>query len=905
MNMIPSNPDVNLRMRRFSNIVEDKRILLNPDVNLREIISNLLSYISNRSDGNFHDAQKCLELYKITKKVKYYHELVEIMSQSRSLNEKIFIATQFKNCNILSNEISECIMKILNFDINNSIKEILLAYYERICDTKILNFFISNVGNSPFNIRIIYNILSNSNTKITPDHFKFLVLCNQYPNFDFFCQTIYTAIQKFIHLIPIPTKKFISTCHPNIQPLLFEVFKKNDFKLSVDLLKKVSAISRCNLQNVCQNLNLCVPNVNELMQKLLKFANDKSVKLMSQILKRFGFAVDQNLKEGLIKMLLQIKNIQTIHFKFLFYIVDSLDLKNKQVGKAILQKYVFPGVNVKHEISDDDPIRLYYDSKKRKKLKLYDVPQISKLIVERIFKTFDPRDYFPQYDKVNLKGKKNIFIIEILKPFISHPNIKEVLCEIYKNHSIKCLRGSYHIMLKFCHIDLIYALVENDCILDHSNLLHALHIVFKCRTKNSMVIDPVPPIVTLNVVNLVWKIFDCNKVSILDMRNPPFNVIISILLASLKDLRISKVTVKLFYKFLKKYVKYLNNSFKCEMTSTFPDVVNPSYNRRIAGSFSELFNEINVGDGVFLYYLFEVICIVIRNIEPEVKQGVYILNKEIAGLCEKLITVFRSTNNNLLKSFILQTLIMINYYHLMYYNINLQDHQIPDDNDVNMSVEEKSEMAICAEIAYLYQKYNLVRLFSHRQDIKYTHLDNVVKTYPAMEPDSNMKNVIEDIQKSQKYANLKEDGMHCTFDLIASTLNFTITDTTNDFIDTLIVQNVNNISKFPTFVVIVASYVIMTNGNINLNENLILRYLTEGIKYLHSEREYEIVKQALETYFQARSSSKDTKLNPNQIQQLINIPKPDKFKKVTEYFLRMVFLTEARIYCVEKTSFSL
>ena len=88
--------------------------------------------------------------------------------------------------------------------------------------------------------------------------------------------------------------------------------------------------------------------------------------------------------------------------------------------------------------------------------------------------------------------------------------------------------------------------------------------------------------------------------------------------------------------------------------------------------------------------------------------------------------------------------------------------------------------------------------------------------------------------------------------------------------------------------ILISTYVILKNGNIPQNKQLIINCLSNNLSELFGDREYEIVKRALNI------------LGVN----LQNYKEKLSYKPSKAFLFNMTFLNEARVYCIEQTCFN-
>jgi hypothetical protein len=342
--------------------------------------------------------------------------------------------------------------------------------------------------------------------------------------------------------------------------------------------------------------------------------------------------------------------------------------------------------------------------------------------------------------------------------------------------------------------------------------------------------------------------------------------------------------------FLRKNIKHVENMDKNRMIDFFA-------NRIIKTDFDEY-------SPIFIYYMFESIALIIREIKTVIKtNGVYILNKQISKFCEcAIIKIHNYNNNDIFKCYVLQILTMVNYHHLLTYDLKW-DKLINDDKNIDEDIELRDNDEIKYnkfpttqvnpnyEFYYLKEKYNFIRVFSHKKGIKYYYQSREIN-YPINDKiPIPIINHIEFVTKTLYFNKYRK----CLFDFLISIINKVYTVGLNDFIKKIIITNINNIKECPTLIILISTYILLKGDDITkeFNKqyiNMIKNTLLKNIYFVNGLREFKIIKRALFLL----------KFDDNQIKE----PLVFNFISDKNYFGNMIILKESRIYCIEQNSFN-
>lgn len=106
---------------------------------------------------------------------------------------------------------------------------------------------------------------------------------------------------------------------------------------------------------------------------------------------------------------------------------------------------------------------------------------------------------------------------------------------------------------------------------------------------------------------------------------------------------------------------------------------------------------------IFDYTFFQCVSMIIRSLKPMFKTSIdaWVTNKYLDKFCFKLIMLLYKIKKPQVKNYIIQCIILSNYYHLITYKI------------------EWRKLPKTSEFMYLKMKYEFVEFLSHRPGIKY------------------------------------------------------------------------------------------------------------------------------------------------------------------------------------------
>jgi hypothetical protein len=643
---------------------------------------------------------------------------------------------------------------------------------------------------------------------------------------------------EFKHLI-----KFINTKNSNLK-LLYKIIVKINDQITNDKTKYINSI-----------LNIIIE----------KFGLEKKVtlKICTTIFKKYSQFVDINLRKKVFIKLLKINTTYHKHcFILLYYILKSYKLKNKNIGKEIFKKFITYGFKSNEiiKMKAENTLEFFDTESPHVNIKDNSLRQITKKIIPLLDESLDILYLINQYNKINPTDLKNCLVLEILSALLYIDPVKKFLVKVYDEHTIKAMtNGGFH--HKLCHLDIITEMVKNNVQFNESNFFKNLKKILNMKNPTFKISNH-SPIIRLKIIKILTLIFEKGNMMTYDVSFGDV-ILFDVYLKNLFCYPISSKVVVHFYKFLRsKISKYERSTLNRALDSISLRVMQLHYD------FSKY-------DPIFRYYLFEIIALLIRNINPVSKGGGYILNKQINKLCLNLIEVIKKTQDNHIKCFILQIFSLVNFYHLFIYDISKLKFE---DNEV--------------EIKYLKDKYDFVKLFAHIKGQKYYELpyrtidlsrlsEFELITYPSFDPPNKL---IKELELKNKRLYFLEGGKKCLFDYLLITLKYLNTPTSEFFIKNIINNDLNEIKKYPSLAILVSTYIILKNGKVE-NQDFLKEKLIDSLSFVNGVREYCIIKIALKflNFDLEEKTSFDNIHNENS-------------------FGHMIFLKEARLYCIEKHS---
>ena len=935
--------------------VKPKQTPLIPNEDLLSIIKTLVSYLYGCPNQlSFENKQRELDTYnRSVGDEQFFKDVHKIIKQNISFEISMFAAALFKRLSNVTEENAKLIYDLVTSKIPPQIKNILLDFFEKVGIMNVFEGLLKEIQTNKINVHIIERMLSNENIKPNFKHLTFFVSYDV--EFNIYCKVIKKFIEKNLNFKSVDLDNCLSM-----------ICKKNNFKLCFEFIEF--------LKIVLEKYGRIIDNkFKEIMiQKIFDYYN----KNMHEMLQRNGVK-DQNKREHIIgsvnlegalrdcginnpnmiaktiRKYIDENILKLEHYEAIFQIVNAYKVQNPNVGKAIIEKFVIPAIIFDVHIEDENLVKLFGRDLIKRKVQIRNKREAAKYIMSRLFDCVNIKVIFDTwYNTKRFNDERNIIGIELLKCFVNMEKVKEVLSRIFYTDTYKCLTSDVKLKLKLSHIDLIYLLVKNNYFRDHSESFAILNGIFNMKKvvehqvhdnegntqirKEQSIIKGNPLLIfmnkagkvqyssvyTINMVKLICKIFECGEFD--DMDDTPIDNVIDTFLKAIIDPSISVIAIKLFYKFMTFSVEHMDRKTK----------------NKIIGFFFHEMKELNFGNGKFMYYFFESLSIIVRSFEIMRKEGVYILNMQVARICQRFKEVLYETNSMYLKCFIIQLLILVNYYQLTYvdidwnkvmnnegYNVSADsayfsyDDRMDEDDNSNITEkvidEETLEKKLCAELMYLKTKYNIVKLYRHMTGINYFLPSGHTFTYPSMRirnkedfqaycstygdrddvpsykdikvaTDEALERVAH-VQNGLCFAKVQDTGRRFFFDFLVSTIRFFFSQRMEYNLNLMISQiKHDNVKNFPNLSILVASYIIMKDGK-NINENALekmIMILEEGIKYAHSIREFKIIGMVLSKFG-------------------IKVDKPKKFKEesYTNLFLRMIYLKEARVYSIEDNKF--
>jgi hypothetical protein len=804
----------------FSNNEDNKKmkkVKKIPNVNLKQLIISIAKLVSHGKAINneeFKAKENMLIEYKKMKNETFYIECSKFLMNDNAY-VGIFCATQIEHYKTPSQQFVKTVLNCYKSVKNSIVQRLLLNFFKNAKMTKFFDFLLKNLLKDECYIKILNQTIKNSNATIPLNRFDIFMKTN-YPNPEMFFKTFKTIIKKTKIPYQILNKKYLGI-------LLSYIYKKKIF-------------------------------------------GKQTKKGLISLFQTYGKEIHNSFKNKILELLfLSIKKNKkiVIDYYLLYEIIKNYtNLKNISIGSKVIQLFIIPALKL--DSSYEEPsIYLKKELYMEEELKDNGVKQFSRMILPYLTKSVNLKKLFMQYHK----NKNNAMCLEILIYLTKNtPSMqKQFFGKIYQNHTYNAIRkGS--LALKMVHLKMIdFLFIKHNVKFKVSAFFRFLkeYYITGAPEQNSFNLNSIPSVLKLYVVKI--------SIDLLNSKNYFNNfdgdiahiILFDVLLDSLFFTGIRDEVTIYFYDFLKTNLLHYPSNKKNKIIS---------FIKTNMGSI-----DFNKSSPMFNYYFFECIAIVIRSLKPIYKSSIesWVLNKYLDKFCMFLMILLYKVKRVKVKTYIIQLLILSNYYNLITYMI------------------EWSKLPKTSEFMYLKIKYEFVELISHKNGIKYCCLDKPggIRNYITIDtlkddlPKKQYKSVI--LKFLSKHIQDKDHRI-CVYDLLLISINRIF----HPFVMDIIIERELDVNKYPSLLIpLVASYMIYKNKDISKEHmKKMVNFLLDNIHKIIDKRQFDLVKKCLQ-----RLNMNTEKLKKKITYDFID---PDN------YYEHMNFLSEARLYCMERNSFN-